>query len=329
MNWSNTRVLVTGAGGFIGSNIVEALVRKGAKVTGFTRYTGSGTKGNIRFLPQDVQKSVQVVAGDLADAATAANAVEGHDIVIHAAALVGIPYSYIHPVEVVLTNTLATAHILEACRKRGIQRMVCFSTSEVYGTARYAPIDEEHPLQGQSPYSASKIGSDQIALSYQRSFGLPVAIVRPFNTYGPRQSSRAVIPTIISQALAGGAVKLGSLTPTRDLCYVGDTAQGVIRVCESDAAIGEVINIGTGHEISIGDLAHKIFALIGREPEILLDQQRVRPGNSEVMRLIADRSKAKRLLGWEPLVSLEEGLGNTIEWIRANPEFFAVGEYHV
>lgn len=329
MNWNNARVLVTGAGGFIGSSIVEEVVRRGAQVTGFTRYTSAGTSGNIRFLPKEVRDAVRIVAGDLADAATAANAVEGHDIVIHAAALVGIPYSYVNPVEVVLTNTMATAHILEACRKRGIQRVVCFSTSEVYGTARYAPIDEEHPLQGQSPYSASKIGSDQIALSYQRSFGLPVAIVRPFNTYGPRQSSRAVIPTIISQAVAGKVVKLGSLTPTRDLCYVGDTARGVIRVCECDDAIGEVINIGTGQEISIGDLAHRIFALIGRAPEIVLDEQRVRPGNSEVMRLIADRSKAKRLLDWEPQVSLDEGLGQTIEWIQAHPEFFAVGEYHV
>jgi dTDP-glucose 4,6-dehydratase len=329
MNWNNTRVLVTGAGGFIGSAIVEELVLRGAQVTAFIRYTGSGTQGNIRFLPRDVRAKLRVVAGDLADGATAANAVEGHDIVIHAAALVGIPYSYIHPVEVVLTNTLATAHMLEACRKRGIQRMVCFSTSEVYGTARYAPIDEEHPLQGQSPYAASKIGSDQIALSYHRSFGLPVAIVRPFNTYGPRQSSRAVIPTIISQALSGGAVKLGSLTPTRDLCYVGDTALGVIRMCECEAAVGEVINLGTGHEISIGDLAQRIFALIGREPEIVLDEQRVRPGNSEVMRLIADRAKAKRLLDWEPRFSLDEGLGRTIEWIRAHPDFFVVGEYHV
>lgn len=329
MNWNNSRVLVTGAGGFIGSSIVEELVRRGARVTAFTRYTGSGTTGNIRFLPQEVRDSLRVVAGDLADPATAANAIEDHDIVIHAAALVGIPYSYIHPVEVVLTNTLATAHMLEACRKRGIQRMVCFSTSEVYGTARYAPIDEEHPLQAQSPYAASKIGSDQIALSYHRSFGLPVAIVRPFNTYGPRQSSRAVIPTIISQALRGGAVKLGSLTPTRDLCYVGDTAQGVIRVCECDEAIGEVINLGTGHEISIGDLASRIFALIGRAPDIVLDEQRVRPGNSEVMRLIADGAKAKRLLDWEPRVSLDEGLGRTIAWIRENPDFFNVGAYHV
>jgi len=329
MDWTNKRVLVTGAGGFIGSSVVEALVARGARVTAFVRYRASGDEGTLAFLPPTIREAVTVVSGDLADPATAAMLVADQSIVFHLAALVGIPYSYIHPLEVVRTNTLGTAYILEACRQQGIERLVCFSTSEVYGTARYAPIDEEHPLQGQSPYAASKIGADQLALSYFRSFGLPVAIARPFNTYGPRQSSRAVIPTIITQALRGGAVRLGSVTPTRDLCYVGDTAEGVIRIGESEIALGEVFNLGTGSEITIGALAERIFAILGREPEIITDGQRVRPGKSEVMRLIADSSKAKRLLGWEPRVSLDEGLERTIEWTRANPGFFTVEDYHV
>lgn len=329
MDWSGKRVLVTGAGGFIGSNVVEALVSRGAKVTCFVRYKASGDHGALEFLPDRIREQLTIESGDLADPASAAALVEGHAIVIHLAALVGIPYSYIHPIEVVRTNTLGTSYLLEACRKVGIERIVCFSTSEVYGTALYAPIDEDHPLQAQSPYAASKIGSDQIALSYHRSFGTPVSIVRPFNTFGPRQSSRAVIPTIITQALKGGAVKLGAVSPTRDLCYVGDTAEGVIRICEVPEAVGEVINIGTGREISIGALAEKIFDILGRAPEIITDEKRLRPEKSEVFRLIADGRKARRVLGWEPRVTLEEGLARTIDWIRDNPQFFKVGDYHV
>ncbi|UFN49765.1 GDP-mannose 4,6-dehydratase [Roseomonas sp. OT10] len=329
MNWTGKRVLVTGAGGFIGSNVVEALATRGAAVTAFLRYRSGGDLGTLAFVPREIRDSLNIAYGDLADPGTAAALPRGQDIIVHAAALIGIPYSYVHPVEVVRTNTLGTTYLLEGCRREGIERIVCFSTSEVYGTALYAPIDEDHPLQGQSPYSASKIGSDQIALSYHRSFDLPVAIVRPFNTYGPRQSTRAVIPTIISQALRGGAVKLGAVSPTRDLCYVGDTAEGVVRICESEAALGEVINIGTGREISIGELAQMIFRLIGREPEIVTDEKRLRPGKSEVMRLIASQEKCRRLLGWAPGVTLEEGLGRTIEWIRANPGFFQHADYHV
>jgi NAD dependent epimerase/dehydratase len=329
MDWTDKRVLVTGAGGFIGSSVVEALVSRGARVTAFVRYRGSGEQGTLAFLPPAIRDAVTVVLGDLGDPATAAALITGQSVVFHLAALVGIPYSYIHPLEVVRTNSLGTAYLLEACRQQGIERLVCFSTSEVYGTARYAPIDEEHPLQAQSPYAASKIAADQLALSYFRCFDLPVAIARPFNTYGPRQSSRAVIPTIITQALRGTAVRLGSVSPTRDLCYVGDTAEGVIRIAENKNALGEVINLGTGREISIGALASRIFALLGREPDIITDEQRVRPEKSEVMRLIADPSKAKRLVGWEPRVSLDEGLGRTIEWIRANPGFFNVSNYHV
>jgi len=329
MDWTNKRVLVTGAGGFIGSNLVEALVQRGAKVTCFLRYKASGDHGALEFLPAAVRNELTTISGDLADPATAAALVEGQEVVFHLAALIGIPYSFIHPIEVVRTNTLGTAYLLEACRNRGIERIVCFSTSEVYGTALYAPIDEEHPLQAQSPYAASKIGSDQIALSYFRSFGVPVSIVRPFNTFGPRQSSRAVIPTIITQALRGGPVRLGAVSPTRDLCYVGDTAAGVIRMCEVPEAVGEVINIGTGSEISIGALAERIFAIIGRAPEIITDEKRLRPEKSEVMRLIAGGAKARRILNWSPSVSLDEGLARTIDWVRANPGFFKVGDYHV
>ena len=329
MDWAGKRVLVTGGGGFIGSNVIEALARRGASVTAFVRYNGSASTGTIEFLPEDVKGALKIVSGDLADPATASALVAGQDIVFHLAALVGIPYSYIHPIEVVRTNTMGTAYLLEACRLQGIERIVCFSTSEVYGTALYAPIDEEHPLQAQSPYSASKIGSDQIALSYFRAFGVPVSIARPFNTYGPRQSSRAVIPTIITQALRGGSVRLGSVTPTRDLCYAGDTAEGVIRICESKETLGEVINLGTGREVTIGALAEMIFAIIGRKPDIVTDEQRIRPGKSEVMRLIANSDKALRLCGWKPSVTLEEGLARTVEWIKANPSFFKTTEYHV
>lgn len=329
MDWKNKRVLVTGAGGFIGSNVVEALVQRGATVSCFLRYRSSGDHGALEFLPPGVREKLTVTYGDLADPATAAALVEGQDIVFHLAALIGIPYSYIHPIEVVRTNTLGTAYLLEGCRIHGVERIVCFSTSEVYGTALYAPIDEEHPLQAQSPYAASKIGSDQIALSYFRSFGVPVAIVRPFNTFGPRQSSRAVIPTIITQVLRGGPVRLGAVSPTRDLCYVGDTAEGVIRMCEVPEAVGEVINVGTGSEISIGALAERIFKIVGREPDIVTDEKRLRPEKSEVMRLIAGWDKAQRILGWAPRVSLDDGLARTVDWIRAHPGFFKVNDYHV
>ena len=309
--------------------MVECLVRRGARVTGFVRYNGSASKGALEFLPPAIASGVKIVSGDLADPATAAELCRGQDVVFHLAALVGIPYSFVHPIEVVRTNTMGTAYLLEACRLQGIERIVCFSTSEVYGTALYAPIDEQHPLQAQSPYAASKIGSDQIALSYFRAFGVPVSIARPFNTFGPRQSSRAIIPTVITQILRGGAVRLGSVTPTRDLCYVGDTVEGVIRIAESEQALGEVINLGTGREVSVGKLAEMIFGIMGQEPDIVVDEQRIRPGKSEVMRLIADAGKAKRLLGWTPAMSLEEGLSQTVDWIKANPGFFRTAEYHV
>ena len=246
-------------------------------------------------------------------------------MVFHLAAHIGIPYSYVHPVDVVQTNVNGTMNVLEACRRNAVSKLITFSTSEVYGTAVKIPIDEDHPLQGQSPYSASKIGADQIALSYFRCFGTPVAICRPFNTYGPRQPARAIIPTIISQALRSDTVRLGSLTPTRDLVYVGDTVAGAMRIAESPHTVGRVLQLGTGVEISIGDLCKTICRVLGKSPRIVSDESRMRPDNSEVMRLIADSSLVKSMVGWTPQVSLEEGIERTAAWVQANLGFFTKG----
>jgi dTDP-glucose 4,6-dehydratase len=322
-------VLVTGAAGFIGSHLTEALLALGAEVTGFIRYSSRGDIGALAQIPAAARAGLRLIAGDLKDPAAVAQAVRGIDVVFHLGALIGIPYSYVHPIDYVQTNMVGTANVLEACRHAGVARVVPFSTSEVYGTARYAPIDEEHPLQGQSPYSASKIAADQLALSYFRSFGLPVSIVRPFNTYGPRQPARAIIPTIIGQALRGPTIRLGSLTPTRDMNYVGDTVAGALRIAEEDAAIGEVINLGSSREISVGDIAQAVFAAIGGAFTIETDAARLRPEKSEVFRLLADTAKAERLLGWRPRVGVEEGIARTVDWARANLDRLLVDSYHV
>lgn len=329
MNWTGKRVLVTGAGGFIGSHLTERLVELGANVRVFVRYNSRSDLGLIELLPHVVQKALEIVRGDLKDPDAVRKAVKGQEVVFHLGALIAIPYSYIHPVDFVQTNVLGTTNILSACLDYDVEKLVHTSTSEVYGTARYTPINEEHPLQGQSPYSASKIGADKLAESYQRAFGLPVAILRPFNTFGPRQSARAVIPTIISQALSSDEVRLGSLHPIRDLLYVQDTAEGFIKIAESKAATGEVINVGSGKEISIGKLASKILQILGKPDNIVIDETRVRPENSEVERLICDYSKAKRLLDWEPTVSLDEGLKRTIEWITGHLNQYKVDRYNV
>jgi dTDP-glucose 4,6-dehydratase len=323
------RVLVTGSAGFIGSHLTEALLAVGADVTAFIRYNSRGDIGSLRQIPQPALERLTVVSGDLKDPSAVVQAVKDMDVVFHLGALIGIPYSYVHPMDYVQTNMVGTANLLEACRHAKVSRIVQFSTSEVYGTARYAPIDEEHPLQGQSPYAASKIAADQLALSYFRSFGLPVAIARPFNTYGPRQPARAIIPTIIGQALAGPIIRLGSLTPLRDMNYVSDTVAGTLRIAETDAAVGEVINLGSSREISIGDIAQAIFHAIGGEFRIETDLSRVRPEKSEVFRLIADCSKAERLLGWKHSVTVEDGIANTIDWARKNLDLLRVDRYHV
>lgn len=320
MSWNGRRVLVTGAGGFIGSHVTEELVRRGAVVRAFLRYNSRGDEGLLRFLPPELLDQVELRFGDITDPWSVEDAMAGVDVVFHLAALIAIPYSYVAPASYVAVNVSGTLNVLQAARKLGTSRIVHTSTSETYGTAIYTPIDEAHPLQGQSPYSASKIGADKVAESFFRSFGTPVATIRPFNTFGPRQSARAVIPTIIAQVAAGRPeVRLGSLDPVRDLTFVKDTADGFLAVAESDACVGEVTNVGVGKGISIGDLAKKILAASGRpDLPIVTEETRVRPEKSEVMELICDATKARERCGWTPRRGLDDGLVETIEFVRAN-----------
>ena len=325
----NKKVLVTGAGGFIGSHLTEELVKSGAKVRALAHYNSRNDWGLIDLLPKEIKQELEVITGDIQDPFMIRKAVKGCAVVFHLAALIAIPYSYIAPESYVNVNIKGTLNVLQACLEEGVEKVVHTSTSETYGTAQYTPIDEKHPLQGQSPYSASKIGADKIAESFYRSFGLPVATTRPFNTYGPRQSARAIIPTIITQALVSSEVNLGLLTPVRDLTYVKDTVAGFLKVAESDKSVGEVINIGTGCGITIGDLAEKIIGFVGKDVTIVRDEQRVRPEKSEVMQLLCDNRKAKELIGWEPRYALEEGLRGTIKWIKKNLDLYKAGIYNV
>ena len=313
------KVLVTGADGFIGSHLTEALLNKGYEVRPFVYYNSFNSWGWLDTLAPEVKNNLDVFAGDIRDPYGVKTAMQGCDAVLHLAALIAIPYSYHSPETYIDTNIKGTLNVLQAARELGVKKIVQTSTSEVYGTARFVPITEEHPLQGQSPYSASKIGADQLALSFYTSFQLPVAVIRPFNTYGPRQSARAVIPTIITQIAQGRRqIKLGSLHPTRDFNYVADTVNGFIAVLESDSSVGEVINIGSNYEISIGETAGLIAEVMGKEIEIVTDEIRLRPKKSEVERLWADNSKAKRLLDWQPLYSgregFKKGLALTADW---------------
>ena len=317
-HWSRKKVLVTGAGGFIGSHLIERLLDLGADVKGFVRYNSRNDWGLLEIIPSQKLDSLQIVSGDLQDFDAVFSAVRDVDVIFHLGSLISIPYSYIRPRDTIENNILSTLNILTAARDLGVEKVVHTSSSEVYGTALYVPIDEKHPLQGQSPYSASKIGADKIVESFYCSFDLPVATIRPFNTYGPRQSARAIIPTIITQAIEQEKIKLGSLFPTRDYTFVKDTVNGFISTAESKSSIGEVINIGSNFEISMGDLAQRISSLLNKDIEITQDSSRVRPLKSEVKRLWCDNAKAKRLLGWEPQVSLDEGLKETIEWISEN-----------
>jgi NAD dependent epimerase/dehydratase len=307
---------VTGAGGFIGSRLVEHLVQTGASVRAFVRYTSRGDYGWLDAFPADVLDEVDVFRGDLANPEAVSNAVAGTDAVLHLGALIPIPYSYLHAREYVAANVIGTLNVLEAVRRHGIRRVVHTSTSEVYGTPDVVPITEEHPLRAQSPYAATKIGADQLALSYWRSFGIPVVVVRPFNTFGPRQSARAVIPTIISQAFERDAIELGSTQPTRDFLFVDDTVVGIERCSVADGVEGEVINLGTGVEISVGEVAERVLRMVGRDLPIVTTSERVRPADSEVERLLADTTKAQRLLGWRSSVDFDEGLRRTIDWLR-------------
>ncbi|MFD7497392.1 GDP-mannose 4,6-dehydratase [Streptomyces sp. NPDC059832] len=328
LNWNNRTVLVTGAEGFIGSTLVDLLVELGANVRAFVHYKPYAEKGNLAHLMS--HPSVETIAGDVRDAGRVSDAVAGCDTVFHLAALIGIPYSYDSPGAYVQTNVVGTENIAEACRRHSVRRLVHTSTSEVYGTALTVPIDETHPLQPQSPYSASKIGADMTALSHRHAFDLPVTVVRPFNTYGPRQSARAVIPTILAQLHAGAReIKLGSLTPTRDFTYVTDTARGFLAVAECDRALGEVVNLGSGREISIGDLAQALITASGREASVVVDPARLRPSGSEVERLLSDNSRAREWAGWQPETSLGEGLKSTSKWVAENLALFAPGRYQI
>lgn len=324
-HWNNKRVLVTGAGGFIGSHLTEQLVEAGAQVRALVHYNALGTWGWLDRSP--VQDEIEVVAGDICDRDSMHQAVQGVEIVFHLAALIGIPYSYHAPASYVRTNIGGTLNVLRAVQECDVERLVHTSTSEVYGTAQYVPIDETHPLQGQSPYSASKIGADKMVEAFHRSFDVPAVTVRPFNTFGPRQSARAVIPAIVTQCLLGKAVRLGNLHPTRDLNYVKDIARGFMLAATALEAVGKTINIGSGREISIGDLADLINRLAERSVPIETDGDRVRPEASEVERLLCDNTLAKTLLGWEPETTLEHGLSQTIHWIERHAEDFPRDSY--
>ena len=313
------RVLVTGAGGFIGRHLVEALVTEGAEVRAFVHYNSRGDWGNLDSLASDVLESVDVVAGEIQDPFSVARAVENRELVFHLAALVGIPYSYVAPKSYVDTNALGTVNVLESARRWGVERVIHTSTSETYGTARYTPIDERHPLCGQSPYSASKIAADKLAESYFLSFAVPVTTLRPFNTFGPRQSLRAVIPTILAQALAGDQIKLGSLDPARDFTFVTDTARAFLAVASAATTVGETLNAGSGRSVTIGQLCELCLTVTGSQAQIVADPERVRPPASEVFELVCDAGRLRELTGWEPRVALTDGLERTAQWMRGVP----------
>ncbi len=329
MSWENKKVIVTGAGGFIGSHLTERLVQLGAQVKAFVRYNSRNDWGSLELLPQDKLGEVEVITGDLRDGDAVRQATRNVEVAFHLGSLIAIQYSYVHPRESIETNIIGALNVLTAAQENAVEKVIHTSTSEVYGTAQYVPIDEKHPLQGQSPYSASKIGADMIAESFYRSFGVPVAIMRPFNTFGPRQSARAVIPTIISQAMTREQLHLGSLHPTRDYTYVDDTVDGFIKIAESSSSVGEIINIGSNFEISIGDIAKKTIAIIGNNKEIVTSTERIRPNKSEVERLWCDNTKAKDLLGWKPKTGFDEGLKKTIEWISDNVHLYKSELYNV
>jgi len=322
------RALVTGAGGFIGSHLVERLVRDGWEVRALVRYTSRAGLGDLDHLTTDVRSAIEIVHGNVEDPGAMRTVVAGCRTVFHLAALIGIPYSYTAPEQYVATNVLGTLNVLEASRT-GVDRVVSVSTSEVYGTARYTPIDENHPLQAQSPYAATKIGAEKLAQSYGLAFAMPVTIVRPFNTYGPRQSARAVIPTIISQMLARDEIRLGSLTPVRDFNFVGDTVAGMIAAADAETTPGDVFNIGSGLGVTIRDVVTRCLTLAGLERRVTADAARVRPDASEVFELVCDAARARNALAWRPKYTLDDGLRQTIDWIRAHPERYRPDEYAV
>lgn len=327
--WQGQEVLVTGAGGFIGSHLVERLAESGARVRAFVRYNSRNDYGWLDTISPSLLSEIEIFRGDLENPEAVARAVADRHVAFHLGALIPIPYSYIHPREFITTNVLGTLNLLEAARRTDVRRVVHTSTSEVYGTPQTVPISELHPVHPQSPYAASKVAADQIALSYHASFGTPVVIARPFNTFGPRQSARAIIPSVITQALARDQIEVGSLHPMRDFLYVGDAVSGMLRLGETPGIEGEIINLGTGVEISIGELVERVVVAVGRQIPHVTAPERVRPSTSELDRLLADASKAKRLLGWEPEVSFGCGLERTIEWLRGSLNAYKPEIYNV
>jgi dTDP-glucose 4,6-dehydratase len=324
------KVLVTGADGFIGSHLTEKLIKQGYEVKAFVHYNSFNSWGWLDTLPNQLKNQIEIVSGDIRDLEGVRNAMKGVASVFHLAALIAIPFSYQSPDTYVETNIKGTLHILQAARSLEVERVLVTSTSEVYGSAQYVPIDEKHPFQGQSPYSATKIGADRLAEAYYKSFSLPVTIVRPFNTYGPRQSARAVIPTIIAQLLSGvEQIRLGSLTPTRDFNFVKDTVDGFIKIEQCDKAIGEEINIASQVEVSIREVAQKIIALINSKAYLCSDPERIRPEKSEVDRLLGSNQKLKSFTDWYSKYSLEEGLDETIEWMRHNLKYYKSDIYNI
>jgi NAD dependent epimerase/dehydratase len=327
--WKDKRVLVTGAGGFIGSHLTEALLRAGAQVRAFVRYNARNDPGLLRFLPRPDFDALEILTGDLRDADAVRQAVGGVSHVFHLGALIAIPYSYRHPVEVVESNVIGTLNVLMAARDFGVERLVHTSSSEVYGSALRVPIDEGHPLQGQSPYSASKIGADKLAESFYCSYNLSVVTLRPFNTFGPRQSARAVIPTMISQALSGATIRLGNLDTRRDFTYVSDTVDGFLKIAATPGVEGQTINLGTGHDVRIGDLAEQIVTMLDHPVKFVVESHRLRPEKSEVLRLISDNRLALERLGWRPQVDINTGLRHTVDWIRENLSEYTTDRYVV
>lgn len=327
--WQDRNVLVTGAGGFIGSHLTERLLSEGAAVRTLVRYNSRGDIGLLNQLPVESASKLEIVFGDLRDAQAVQRALEDIQIIFHLGAMISIPYSYKRPREVAESNFVGTLQVLISSLESSIERLVHTSSSEVYGTAVTVPINESHPLQGQSPYSASKIGADKMVESFHLTYDLPVVTIRPFNTYGPRQSARAVIPAIISQALTKETIHLGNLETTRDFTFVSDTVEGLLKAAITPEIEGQTFNLGSGDEVSIGDLAELIVRAIGRAVEIVQDPARLRPESSEVLRLVSDNSLAKQVLSWRPRVSFEDGLQQTIQWIRENSTFYRTGEYEV
>lgn len=320
-------VLVTGAGGFIGGHLSVELVRRGARVRAFTQYNSRDDRGTLAWFDPEVVREIEVVAGDLRDGESVGKAVAGTETVFHLGALIAIPYSYVNPRGFFETNVIGTFNVAQSALAAGVERVVHASTSEVYGTAQSVPITEEHPLEAQSPYSASKIGADKLMDSFHRSYDLPATTVRPFNTYGPHQSRRAIVPTIVSQALAGDRLQLGALEPRRDLTFVSDTVAGFIAAAEAPAALGRTLQLGTGTDVSVGELVGVVAGLLGRDLEVDVDPARLRPARSEVMRLISDPRLALELTGWSPRVDLEEGLRQTIDWLEGQAAPAQVAEY--